>query len=138
MVLAAEVKKEVATLPAKKLHVQTVDLVTGEPINKKIFTDIQGQRVYHSSQEAAQKFKADPETYFKKAAADTLLLENIQKFCPISGDDINKKHYLDYQGRRVYFCCRSCIKTFTADPATMIKRLDWPADSVKKNSLMKM
>ena len=37
--------------------------------------------------------------------------------CPVSGDPVDPSEYVDYQGRRVYFCCGSCPARFNADPA---------------------
>jgi YHS domain-containing protein len=131
-VIAADSTK-VATAPGtpKKQHPQEVCPVMGDKINKKIFVDTQGQRVYFCCAKCPPKFKAEPDTYFKKAAADGVLFENIQKVCPISGEGIDKKVYSDYEGRRVFFCCRKCRSIFAADPMKYLKRLDMPADSVK-------
>lgn len=124
---------KVATTPAtpKKQHPQAVCLVMGGKINKKLYTDTQGQRVYFCCAMCQPKFKADPDSFFLKAAADGVVFENIQKVCPISGDKIDKKVYSDYEGRRVFFCCRKCRSLFAADPMKYLKRLDMPADSVK-------
>jgi YHS domain-containing protein len=132
VVIAADSTK-VATTPVtpKKQHPQEVCLVMGGKINKKLYSDIQGQRVYFCCAMCPPKFKADPDSFFQKAAADGVVFENIQKVCPISGDKIDKKVYSDYEGRHVFFCCRKCRSLFAADPMKYLKRLDMPADSVK-------
>ena len=33
-----------------------------------------------------------------------------QTLCPISGKEIDKAKYNDYQGRRIYHCCSKCVK----------------------------
>jgi YHS domain-containing protein len=131
-VIAADSTK-VATTPAtlKKQHSQEVCPVMGEKISKKFYSDVQGQRVYFCCAMCKPKFEAAPDSFFQKAAVDGVLFENIQKVCPISGEKIDKKIYSDYEGRRVFFCCRKCRSTFTADPMKYLKRLDMPADSVK-------
>ena len=103
----------------------------GKKIDKKFSLDIQGQRIYFCCGGCSDTLKANPENYFKKAAADGVLFENIQKICPISGEKIDKKFYTDYVGRRVYFCCRKCRSIFSSDPLMYLKRLDMPPDSVK-------
>lgn len=132
IVVAADSTK-VATTPVtpKKQHPQEVCLVMGGKINKKLYSDVQGQRVYFCCPMCQPKFKADPDSFFQKAAADGVVLENVQKVCPISGEKIDKKIYSDYEGRRVFFCCRKCRSSFAADPMKYLKRLDMPADSVK-------
>ena len=39
-----------------------------------------------------------------------------QTACPVTGERIVKSAYLDYQGQRIYFCCKGCISKFQADP----------------------
>jgi len=40
------------------------------------------------------------------------------------GGKINKEIYTDYEGKRVYFCCKGCIGEFKKDPAKHIKKLE--------------
>jgi YHS domain-containing protein len=47
----------------------------------------------------------------------------LQTVCPVMGQKIDKKYYVDYKGKRVYFCCDSCPKTFEADPEKYMKKL---------------
>ena len=47
-----------------------------------------------------------------------------QKKCPVMGGTINKDVYADYEGKRVFFCCESCISTFKKDPAKYVKKLE--------------
>ena len=47
-----------------------------------------------------------------------------QKLCPVMGNPINKDIYLDYQGRRIYFCCNMCPDVFKKDPEKYLKKLD--------------
>jgi YHS domain-containing protein len=47
-----------------------------------------------------------------------------QKLCPVTGGPINPNIYVDYQGRRVYFCCNACPPVFLKDPAKYLLKLD--------------
>ena len=47
-----------------------------------------------------------------------------QKTCPVTGDPIDPKVYIDYNERRVYFCCSACETTFKKDPAKYLKIVD--------------
>lgn len=111
---------------AKELKPQTHCPVMGGKIDSTVFTDIQGQRVYHCCPMCGPKLKADPDKYFKKAAADGVLFENIQTRCPVSGEELeNKNVFVDYDGRRIYFCCSKCKASFNAKEAKKIlKKLD--------------
>lgn len=45
--------------------------------------------------------------------------------CPVmEGMPVNKDLYVDHNGRRVYFCCGGCIRTFKADPEKYLQKLD--------------
>ncbi|SYZ72342.1 exported hypothetical protein [Candidatus Zixiibacteriota bacterium] len=111
----------------KTLKPQTTCLVTGEPIDSSSHFDLQGQRIYMCCDMCAPKIKADPEKYFKKAAEQGILFENAQTNCPVSGEEIDKAIYTDYNGRRIYFCCKKCVATFKSDPAAVLAKLDKPA-----------
>jgi YHS domain-containing protein len=47
-----------------------------------------------------------------------------QKLCPVTGDPVNPNIYVDYKGRRIYFCCNMCPDTFKKDPEKYLKKLD--------------
>ena len=57
-------------------------------------------------------------------AAAPAAAEIAQKICPVMGNPINKDIYVDYKGRRVYFCCPMCPPVFNRDPEKYIKILD--------------
>ncbi len=109
----------------KELKHQTNCPVMGGKIDSSFYSDIQGQRVYHCCPMCAAKLKADPYKYFKEAAAQGILFENIQATCPVSGKELKDKSiYTDYEGRRVVFCSDTCHITFQKDPAKYLKKLD--------------
>jgi YHS domain-containing protein len=123
-----------ATQP-KVLKPQTVCPVMGKPIDSASFTDIQGQRVYHCCGGCTKKLLADPEKYFKQAAAEGILFQNIQKTCPVSGETLEDRIvYSDYEGRRIYFCCKKCQGKFADNPSEYLKNLDAPAKGEKPAS----
>lgn len=47
-----------------------------------------------------------------------------QKVCPILGGEIDKSAYVDYEGKRVYFCCPGCRKTFLENPDKYMKDME--------------
>jgi YHS domain-containing protein len=103
---------------------QTTCLVSGQPIDKTHYLDYEGQRIYFCCDKCPAKFKADPEKYFEKAAKDGVLLENVQTTCPVGGEKLESKDtFVDYKGRRVYFCCPKCIKPFEKEPAKYLSKL---------------
>jgi YHS domain-containing protein len=46
-----------------------------------------------------------------------------QTKCPVLGGKINDKVFVDYQGKRIYFCCAACIDEFNKDPEKYLKKM---------------
>lgn len=114
--------KSAATVTVKN---QTHCPVMGGKIDSTVYTDIQGHRVYHCCPACIPKIKADPDKYFKKAAADGIIFQNIQTACPVSGDSLkDKTTFCDFEGRRVYFCSDKCKSMFASKEAQFLKKLD--------------
>ncbi len=109
---------------ASELKPQTVCPVMGGKINKNIYIDYQAQRIYFCCLGCKDSFKKDSEKYMKKFADDNVLLDSVQEQCPVMGGKINKKLYVDHNGRRIYFCCEMCIKSFKEDPGKYLKKLE--------------
>ena len=47
-----------------------------------------------------------------------------QTICPVMGGKIDKQFFADYQGKRVCFCCQSCLKTFEKNPEKYLKLME--------------
>jgi YHS domain-containing protein len=47
-----------------------------------------------------------------------------QTLCPIMGGPIDKTAYVDYEGKRVYFCCTGCKSTFLKEPEKYVKKME--------------
>jgi YHS domain-containing protein len=106
---------------------QTTCPVMGGKINKDIYTDYEGKRVYFCCQSCVEQFKKDPAKYVKKLEDEGVTLEKTpvpQTTCPVMGGKINKSLYADYEGKRVYFCCAGCPEQFKKDPAKYVKKLE--------------
>lgn len=56
-----------------------------------------------------------------KKQADKPLVE--QTICPVMGGAINKDLFVEYQGKKVYFCCGQCKGEFEKDPEKYIAKL---------------
>jgi YHS domain-containing protein len=46
-----------------------------------------------------------------------------QTTCPVMGGAIDKAVFVEYQGKKVYFCCKGCIEKFNAHPETYVAQL---------------
>ncbi len=52
-----------------------------------------------------------------------------QATCPVMGDKIaclilDKDIYMDYEGKRIYFCSKDCREKFKKDPEKFIKKME--------------
>ena len=46
-----------------------------------------------------------------------------QTICPVEGGNIDKKVFVDYQGKRIYFCCKGCPEQFMRAPEKYLPKL---------------
>jgi YHS domain-containing protein len=46
-----------------------------------------------------------------------------QTLCPVLKEPINKAIFVEYKGKKVYFCCEPCKATFEKDPEKYVKDL---------------
>jgi YHS domain-containing protein len=55
-------------------------------------------------------------------AADTVSSIE-QKTCPVMGGAINEDIFVEYKGKKVYFCCAGCEERFLANPEQYLAEL---------------
>jgi YHS domain-containing protein len=106
---------------------QTTCPVLGNKIDKSLYADYKGKRVYFCCAGCVDEFKKDPEKYIKKLEDAGVTLEKTpvpQTACPVLDGKINKDLYADYKGKRVYFCRADCVDEFKKDPAKYVKKLE--------------
>jgi len=46
-----------------------------------------------------------------------------QTTCPVMGGAINKELFVEYKGKKVYFCCAGCEEQFNKEPEKYIAKL---------------
>jgi YHS domain-containing protein len=46
-----------------------------------------------------------------------------QTTCPVMGGPINKDVFIEYQGKKVYFCCEQCKADFEKNPEKYLAKL---------------
>lgn len=49
--------------------------------------------------------------------------ETEQTICPVMGGKIDKAIFVEYKGKKVYFCCPGCIEEFNKNPDKYTKKL---------------
>lgn len=131
-----EAQQEAQQEVPKELKNQTHCPVMGGKIDSTVYTDLQGQRVYHCCPMCSKQLTEDPNKFFKKAAAESVLFENIQTSCPVSGKKLEEKEaFTDHEGRRIYFCCAGCEAPFNKEPQEYLSKLDAPAEIMEGHDM---
>ena len=46
-----------------------------------------------------------------------------QTICPVMGGPVNKDIFVEYQGKKVYFCCEACKAEFDKEPEKYLAKL---------------
>ena len=114
---------------------QTACPIMGGQIDKKLFTDHDGKRIYFCCKGCPETFKKDAAKYVTEMEDAGIVLEDAPKpqtACPVMGGDIDKELFADHQGKRIYFCCKGCPEALKKDPAKYIKVLEDDGVTIEK------
>ena len=106
---------------------QTHCPVSNAKINKQVFVDYKGKRVYLGCKACPDTFNKSPDAYVKKLEQQGVVFAMApvpQTVCPVSGAKINKEVFVDYKGKRVYLGCNACPDKFNKSPETYIKKME--------------
>ena len=55
-----------------------------------------------------------------------------QTVCPVLGGNIDKKVYVDDQGKRIFFCCPGCPADSKKDPEKYLKKMEAQGITLEK------
>lgn len=103
---------------------QTTCPVMGSKINKDLYVDHEGKRIYLCCKGCIAPVKEDPAKYIKVVEEAGETVAKLQTTCPVMGGKINKQQYADVKGKRIYVCCPGCIGKIEADPDKYIQELE--------------
>ncbi|MFN2287236.1 MAG: hypothetical protein ABR578_02765 [Chromatocurvus sp.] len=117
-------KKEPASQERKaEIKLQTTCPVMGGAIDKNLYVDHEGKRIYLCCKGCEAPVKKDPVKYIKALEDKGVTVASLQTTCPVMGGKVNKDLYVDHDGKRVYVCCMGCIDAVRKDPQMYIKKL---------------
>ncbi|MCF7858488.1 MAG: YHS domain-containing protein [Candidatus Cloacimonetes bacterium] len=110
----------------KAEKIQETCPVMGNPINKEIYTEYKGEKVYFCCEACINIFNNNPGKYLEKMQESQVeeALEFKQTKCPVMGMEIVPEINIEYKGEKIYFCCPSCIETFKANPEKHLEQLN--------------
>lgn len=94
--------------------------VGGEKVDMKVsIVDKKYGKVYFCCEKCVKTFEADPAKYADKVHVQQIALapHRVQVTCPVSGKPVDKKHFAEHHGEKIYFCCDKCKPAFEKDLA---------------------
>jgi len=109
---------------APEIKGQTTCPVMGGKINKDLYVDHDGRRIYVCCKGCIAAVKKEPAKYIKVLESKGETVAKLQTTCPVMGGKINKKQYVDAKGKRIYVCCPGCIGKIKAAPEKYIQKLE--------------
>lgn len=100
--------------------------VMGEPIDFAVMEKTDDGPVYFCCKMCIKDYRAKPEKFAKKVAAQRealAALPKVQVTCPITGRPVDQKAVYEKDGDKTYFCCKMCLSKFTQDPGKYKEKL---------------
>ena len=93
--------------------------VMDEPVSFAVSVAADDGPVFFCCDACIPKYKKDPAKYAAKVAAQRKALAGrpkVQVTCPVSGEPVDRKAFIEKNGEKVYFCCKDCISKFQKEP----------------------
>jgi len=93
--------------------------ITGEAIDFNVKTMTEDGPAFFCCKKCIGAFEKDPAKFASAMAAQREALakrDRVQVACPVTGEPVNAEVSVDYNGRKVSFCCKHCVAKFQADP----------------------
>ncbi len=88
---------------------QTHCPVMGGPINRDHFVEVEGYRIYVCCPGCDDAILEDPQRYIRAMREEGITPYRLQTHCPVMDLPIDRDHYHDHDGRRIYVCCPGCL-----------------------------
>jgi YHS domain-containing protein len=119
--------------------VQVACPVTGKPVSKDHMVEVGTTKVGFCCEKCEGKYTAaSDEDKLKMLFATKDFNQGFtrQTMCPVSGKPIDPEHFVEYKGKKVYFCCPNCPAAFEKEPEKFVDKLpqfkEKPAKKAKK------
>jgi YHS domain-containing protein len=99
----------------KKAVTNKVCPVSGGPVVEKYRAEYQGQYVYLCCQGCVDEFNKNAESFVAKMTKEDREAIKTNTVCPVSGEPVEKSKSVEFEGRKVYFCCDHCVDKYKKD-----------------------
>lgn len=102
------------------LKLQTQCPVMGGAIDTDYYVDVDGLRIYVCCPGCDRTILEEPQRYIDKMKDDGVTPYRLQTHCPIMNLPIDRAHYHDHDGWRIYVCCPGCLDEVRARAEALI------------------
>jgi YHS domain-containing protein len=98
--------------------------VSGGPVVEKYRTEYTdkasglSQYVYVCCEGCMKEFSQSPDTFVAKMSKEEREAITPNTTCPVSGEPVSKDKVVEFEGRKVYFCCDNCVAKYKKDHPT--------------------
>ena len=92
--------------------------VSGGAVSEKYRAEYKGQYVYLCCEGCLSEFNKNPDQFVAKLSKEDQEAIKTNEVCPVSGEPIDKTKSLEFEGRKVYFCCDHCVEKYKKDHPT--------------------
>jgi YHS domain-containing protein len=89
--------------------------VSGGPVSEKYRAEYKGQYVYMCCEGCLTEFNKSPDTFVAKLSKEDQEAIKVNELCPVSKEPIDKSLSVEFEGRKVYFCCDHCVEKYKKD-----------------------
>ncbi|HXG91284.1 MAG TPA: hypothetical protein VNN73_02815 [Blastocatellia bacterium] len=118
MMLAGAIVNAASDGPTKKAVTNKNCPVSGGPVVEKYRAEYKGQYVYLCCEGCVNEFNKNPEAFVAKMSKEDQEAIKANTVCPVSGEPIDTKLWVEDEGRKVYFCCEHCVEKYKKDHPT--------------------
>jgi YHS domain-containing protein len=101
--------------------------VMGGDVNGKDFAVVNNVRYGLCCPSCKAELEGNPEQYLAKMPNEGRIVDLKNAKCPVSGEPVDAKTTLVYNGTKIHFCCPGCPPKFKADPDKYLKKLQTEA-----------
>ena len=115
MMIAGAVAARVSDGAEKKAVTNKLCPVSGGPVVEKYRTEYKGQYVYLCCEGCVSEFNKNAEAIVAKMSKEEQELIKTNTACPVSGEPVDQKKFVEFEGRKVYFCCDHCVDKYKKD-----------------------
>ena len=92
--------------------------VSGGPVAEKYRAEYKGQYVYVCCEGCLNEFNKTPETFVAKLTKEDQEAIKTNELCPVSKEPVVQSLSVEFEGRKVYFCCEHCVEKYKKDHPT--------------------